>query len=190
MAKYTAQWGSKGFLVSPSKVVPLLNVGTGYARKSDTNEDTSGTPTTNTRGLELQTITLETRYLAGAGVDPRAQMEDWKKQFGQRHPLYINGQLFGPKLLELDSVDFSNILLDNLGRFLQVDVSITLVEYVPPTTTVSSKNATTSSKSSSSAGAETSATSTSGTKAGALSAKASTTDKAAKKYTPVRSKNT
>lgn len=175
MARYLAKWGAKGFLVNPQKIVPLLNLATGFARKTDTGNDTSGTPTTNTRGLELQTITLETRYLAGAGVDPRGQIEEWKAQFGKRYPLYINGKQFGPNLLELDSVDFSNILLDNLGRFIQVDVSITFVEYVPPTTTVSSKqNATASTASAPGSNTE------------AMSATASTDDKAAKKTTVTR----
>lgn len=139
MAEYMAKWGNKGFRINSNQLVPLMALKTGFARKSDTNNDTSGQPTTNTRGLELQTITLETTYLAGAGVDPRGQIEDWKKQFGQRWPLLINGQQFGPDLMELESVDFPNITTDNLGRFLRVDASITLVEYVPPTTTVSSK---------------------------------------------------
>lgn len=144
MALYQAKWGNKGFLVDTAKIVPLIGLSTGFSRKADTNNDTSGTPTTNTRGLELQTINLSTTYLAAAGIDVRAQIDDWKKQFGQRYPLEINGKQFGPKLLELDSVGFSDIQLDNRGRFLSAECSITLVEYVPPTTTVSSKgNATT-----------------------------------------------
>lgn len=174
MARYLAKWGAKGFLVNPQKIVPLLNLATGFARKTDTGNDTSGTPTTNTRGLELQTITLETRYLAGVGVDPRGQIEEWKAQFGKRYPLYINGKQFGPNLLELDSVDFFNILLDNLGRFIQVDASITLVEYVPPTTVSSKQNATASTASAL------------GSKTEAMSATASTDDKAAKKTTVTR----
>ena len=175
--EYLAKWGNKGFLINPSKIVPLLSLKTGFARKADTNEDTSGTPPTNTRGLELQTITLETRYLAGLGVDPRGQIEDWKKQFGLRYPLYINGKQFGPDLLELDTVDITNVVLDNQGRFLQVDLTVTLVEYVPPTTTVSSKQTTTSSSSST------------GTKAGALAATPSATDKSTKKTTTTRGKD-
>lgn len=174
MAEYMAKWGNKGFLISDSKVVPLTNLATAFNRKADENEDTSGTPPTNTRGLELQSITFDTTYLRAAGVDPRAQMEDWKNQFGQRYPLYINGKQFGPKLLELESVSFSNIMLDGKGEFLQVDASITLKEYVPSTTTVSSKQTSTS-------------TSSSGTNAGALAAAPSSDDKSAKKITPVRS---
>lgn len=183
MAQYTAQWGNKGFIVDPKKIVPILGLSTGFARKSDTNEDTSGQPTTNTRGMELQTITLETTYLAGVGVDPRGQVEEWRAQFGKRYPLYINGERFGPKLLELDSVDVTNVVLDNVGRFLRVDMTINLVEYVPPTTTVTSKASTTSAGSSSS-----STSSSSGTKAGALAATASSDDKAAKKPTVTRAR--
>lgn len=171
MAKTMAKWGNKSFLVNTSKIVPILDIKTGFARKSDTGDDTSGTPTTNTRGMELQTITLETRYVAGVGVDPREQVDDWKKQFDQHHTLYIGGKQFGPKFLELDSVDFSNILLDNAGRFLQVDVSIVLTEYVPPTTKKSEKNKSSGSSS---------------TKSGAMSASASTTDKQSKKTTKKR----
>lgn len=176
MATYQASWGNKGFLVSPSKIVPLLNLTTRFARKSDANNDTSGQPTTNTRGLELQTIQLETRYVAAAGVDPRGQIAEWKAQFGKRYPLLINGKQFGPDLMELDSVDISDIKMDNMGRFLSVDISITLVEYVPATTTVSAKKAAGSS------------TSSSGTKSGAMSATASSTDKLTKKLTVMERK--
>lgn len=171
MPNYMAKWGNKGFLVSPSQIVPLLNLTTGFARKSDSNNDTSGQPTTNTRGLELQTIQLETRYVAGLGVDPRGQIEDWKKQFGLRYPLYINGRQFGPDLLELVSVDVSNIKLADDGRFLSIDVSVTLEEYIPPTTTVSQKK---------SSGTQTAS------KAGAMAAGPTSAEKATKKTTAMR----
>lgn len=156
MAEYLAKWGNKGFLVTPNKLVPLLSLSTGFSRKSDTANDTSGTPTTNTQGMELQQIKLETRYVAGLGVDPRGQIEEWRNQFGLRYPLYINGKQFGPNLLELVSVDVSNILMDNKGNFLSVDISVTLEEYDPATVTttspISTAETTSSSSSSSSAG--------------------------------------
>ena len=171
MATYLAKWGNKGFLVSPSKIVPLTRLSTGFTLKADSNNDTSGQPTTNTRGLELQVIKLSTTYLAAVGVDPRGQIAEWKAQFGKRYPLLINGQQFGPPLLELTDVQFPNIVTDDRGRFIQVDVDITLQEYVPPTTTVSQKKASTSST---------------GTNAGAMAATASSTDKSTKKVVGTR----
>lgn len=187
MANYIAKWGNKGFIVSPSKIVPLLGLSTSYKRKSDTNNDTSGTPTTNTRGMELQEVTLETTYLAGAGVDPRAQLEDWRKQFGQRYPLYINGKQFGADLFELDSVDVGEIITDDVGNFIKVDMSITLVEYSPTSATASSKTitsasrrATTSVVTSSSTTQAAKTTATTAAKTSALSAKPTTAQKTVK----------
>lgn len=171
MATYMAKWGNKGFLVSPEKIVPMLALSTGFVRKADTNNDTSGQPTTNTRGIELQEIQLQTRYLAAMGVDPRGQIDEWKAEFGKQYPLYINGQQFGPDLLELDRVDITEIKLDNNGKFLSVDMTINLIEFIPQTTTVNEKKGSTSS---------------SGSKAGAMAAGPSSTQKAAKKTTPAR----
>ena len=175
MAKYMAQWGSKGFLVSPGKIVPLSTISTAYVLKSESNNDTSGTPPTNTRGLELEEITLETTYLTAAGVDPRGQVEEWKSLIGDTNPLYIQGKRFGPKLLQLKQVSVQNVLLDNAGRFLSVDLSISLQEYTPPSTKVSSKRFASASKSVGSSGGS------STSKSAAMSAKPSTDDKAAKK---------
>ena len=175
MAKYMAQWGSKGFLVSPGKIVPLSTISTAYVLKSESNNDTSGTPPTNTRGLELEEMTLETSYLAAAGVDPRGQVEEWKSLIGDTNPLYIQGKRFGPKLLQLKQVSVQNVLLDNAGRFLSVDLSISLQEYTPPSTKVSSKPFASASKSVGSSGGS------STSKSAAMSAKPSTDDKAAKK---------
>ena len=52
--EYTALWGPKGFIVSPSKIVPLMNLSTSFSVKTDSGNDTSGTATTNTKGRELQ----------------------------------------------------------------------------------------------------------------------------------------
>lgn len=81
-------------------------------------------------------------------------------------------------MLELQDVQFSNIVLDNAGRFLQVDASIRLKEYIPPTTTVSAKKA---------AQTDTAAESSN---AGAMAATPSTTDKQNKKITTHSSGNT
>lgn len=157
---YQAKWGSQGFIIEPTRVVPLMGFSTSYSRKSDTNEDTSGTQTSNTRGMELQPVHLETTYFSGAGIDPRRKIDEWKQQFGKKYPLYLNGKQFGPKLLELDSVSFDNFKFDNAGKIIQVDVAIELIEYQAQAV---AKSNTTSSSS------------------GAMAAKPSSTDKSRKK---------
>lgn len=181
MAKYTAQWGPKGFIVSPGKVVPLKDISTGYTLKAESNNDTSGTPPTNTRGRELQVVTLQTSYIAAAGVSPRAQLEEWGELIGEKYPLYIQGQRFGPKLLQLEDVRPSNIVLDNIGRFVSLDLALTLREYIPPATKVSAKAFSGAAKSAGSTGSA--AGKSAPSKGGALAAKPSSEDRKVKKPT-------
>lgn len=173
--EYTALWGPKGFIVSPTKIVPLLDLSTSFSVKTDSGNDTSGTSTTNTKGRELQSVSLSTLYVRGAGVDPRGQIAEWEAQVGKAYPLYIQGQRFGPSKLMLTSVDVSDILLSNTGKFLQCAVSLQFEEY--STETAKAKAATSASS--------TQAANTYNTivanKKEALNATASSQDKAAKK---------
>lgn len=126
---YTAKWGNKGFIISPSKVVALENLSTEFKLKTNSENDTSGTPTTNTRGRELQTISFETKYLAAAGVDPRGQIAEWNAELGKTYPLYIGGKRFGPPQMMLTGVDVSDIQLTAKGEMISVSISVTLQEY-------------------------------------------------------------
>ena len=132
--EYTALWGPKGFIVSPSKIVPLLDLTTAFAVKTESGSDASGTATTNTMGRELQTVSLSTLYVRGAGVDPRGQIEEWRAQVGKSYPLYIEGKRFGPAKLMLKSVNVSNVRLTNTGKFLQCTVALQFEEYSNETT--------------------------------------------------------
>ena len=127
--KYTALWGPKGFIVSPSKIVPLLDLTTAFSVKADTGNDTKGTSATNVKGRELQTVSLSTLYVLGAGVDPRGQIAEWEALVGKAYPLYIEDKRFGPKKLMLKSVNVSDILLNNTGKFLQAAVALQFEEY-------------------------------------------------------------
>lgn len=139
MAGYLAKWGVKGFLISPDKIVPFNNLSTSFALKSENNTDTSGTAPTNTRGRELQTITFSTTYMTATGVDPRKQMKEWYALIGKTYPLYVGGVQFGPPLLQLESVDWSNYQFAPNGTIISVDASITLKEYTGATQTLDAK---------------------------------------------------
>lgn len=183
--EYTALWGPKGFIISPSKIVPLMNLATSFAVKTDSGNDTSGKAVTNARGRELQKVSLSTLYVRGAGVDPRGQIAEWEAVVGQSHPLYIEGQRFGPPKLTLKSVDVSDVLLSNTGKFLQCAIAVNFEEYTEPTAPQKSSVSSASSGTSASAAkaAETYNKITE-EKKNALNATAKPLDKAAKK--PVR----
>ena len=180
--EYTALWGPKGCIISPSKIVPLMNLATSFAVKTDSGSEAGGSATTNNRGRELQTVSLSTLYVRGAGVDPRGQIAEWEAQVGKAYPLYIQGQRFGPSKLMLKSVDVSDVLLTNTGKFLQAAIALKFEEYT------NSSNASSASTTAQKAAA-TYTTITeqkkglSEQKKSAMSASASSADKAAKKTT-------
>ena len=168
--------------MSPSKIVPLMDLKTSFAAKTNNGNDTSGTAKTNAKGRELQSVTLSTLYVRGAGVDPRGQIAEWEAQVGNSYPLYIEGQRFGPAKLMLKSVDVSDILLSNTGKFLQCAVALKFEEYANETKTTSTnttKKATTASASKAAAVYNSLTTQ----KNTALKATAKPSDKAAKKPT-------
>ena len=123
-----AQWGPKEFLLSPTKIILMENFSTSVELKADSENDTSGTSPTNTRGLVARPVSFSVTYTRAAGVDPRAQAEEWESLVGQSNPLYIGDKRFGPSSLTLKKVDSSNLVMSPKGDFLSVTVNLSFVE--------------------------------------------------------------
>lgn len=126
---YMATWGPKGFIVSDKKIAVLQGLSTSFTLKEDSENDTSGTQPTNTRGRELQPMNFSVTYMAAAGVDPRAQIEEWNALLGESYPLMIGGQRFGPPKMKLKQVSVSDVMLTNSGGMICATVSISLEEF-------------------------------------------------------------
>lgn len=182
---YKARWGSMGFLVSPTKIVPFDDLSTTIAMKSDSGDGAS----TNNRGRELQSIQFKTQYLRAAGVDPRKKFDEWSGLVGTSNALYIGEKRFGPSKMTLKSVALSDSVLGIDGSFLSVTLSITLEEY---STETSTKKSTKTSKKKKDAVDTASAKKAAETyaktveKKKAMQATASTTERKGKMYTDRR----
>lgn len=124
-----ATWGPMSLLVSQTKIAVLEGLSTTLTLKQDSENDTSGTQPTNTRGRELQPVTFKVKYLAAAGVNPREEVNKWEAELGNSYPLIIGGERFGPEKMKLKQVSETDILLSNSGKFLQIVANITLEEY-------------------------------------------------------------
>lgn len=129
---YIAQWGPKGFIVSPEKIITFDGFSTSIELNEDSENDTSGKSPTNTKGIKPLTVNLSITYVRAAGVDPRAQFEEWTSLVGQAYPLYIGGKLFGPEYLKLKKIDLSGVRLNHDGIFLSATVAASFDEYVMP----------------------------------------------------------
>lgn len=133
--QYSARWGNKGFLCTANKIVPLMDFKSTVSAKTETQTDTSGTSKVNIKGLELQKISLATIYLRAAGVDPRAQVEEWESLVTQYNDLYIEGKRFGRGKMMLKRVTTTDLLTTNTGKFLQAKVALEFEEYPEQTET-------------------------------------------------------
>ncbi len=129
--KFQAQWGPKGFLVTPEKIVTFDGFSTSIELNEDSENDTSGTPPTNTKGRKPQSVNLSITYIRAAGVDPRGQFDEWSSLVGKAYPFYISGKRFGPESLRLKKVDLSDLWLSNDGSFLRCTIAVSFDEYTP-----------------------------------------------------------
>ena len=124
-----AYWGPMTFEVSTNRIAVLQNLTTSLTLKEDSENDTSGTEPTNTRGRDLRPMSFEILYHAGAGNNPRAMIAAWESLLGHSYPLVIGGQRFGEGKMKLKNVSTKDIQLTNSGGFIQAAVSISLEEY-------------------------------------------------------------
>ena len=125
-----AKWGPKSFLTSPNKIVPFNGFSTSVTLKSDSENDTSGTEPTNTRGRELQPFSCTTTYHAAAGNDPMDEFNSWVELVGLHYPLYIGGRRVGPaERFILQSVDASDMVQAENGTVLSLTLSFSFTEY-------------------------------------------------------------
>lgn len=178
---YMAQWGSKGFLLSPTKIILMENFSTSVELKADSENDTSGTSPTNTRGVVARPVSFSVTYTRAAGVDPRAQLEEWESLVGQSNPLYIGGKRFGPNSLILQKVDASNFVFSPKGDFLSVTANLSFVENSGGKTSSAAK--TTTKKKTSSGSKTASVYADTVAKRKAMNATASASDRNVKKLT-------
>ncbi len=124
-------WGAETWEVSPSRIKALAELSTSYTLKAQANNDTSGTPPINTTGRELQPVKFSWDLYAVAGVNVRQEVTHWGELVGEKNPLYIGGDRFGPALMQLQQVDVSNVTIDGRGRWLSCKISVAFMEFVP-----------------------------------------------------------
>lgn len=125
-----AKWGPKSFHTSPHEIVPFNGFSTSVTLKSDSENDTSGTEPTNTRGRELQPFSCSTTYHVAAGSDPLAEFNSWVKLIGMYYPLYVGGRRIGPaERFILQGVDASDMQQAENGAVLSLTISLSFNEY-------------------------------------------------------------
>ena len=134
--QYMAKWGQKGFLLSPTTVVPFNDFSTSLSVKEESKDDANGNARINVRGRELRPISFSTTYHRSLGVDPYAQWKSWEAELGKSYPLYIGGKQIGTNQMMLTGVSTAEVMLTPSGEWLSCKVSLTLKEHADGKETV------------------------------------------------------
>lgn len=143
---HIAQWGPKKFLLSPTKIMVFESFTTAVELKNDSENDTSGTAPTNTRGLLPRPVSFSVDYAKAAGADPLTELEEWENLVGASHPLHIGSKQFGKNPFILKKVDASEFVFSPNGDILSVFVTISLEGVASEKTSTTSGSGTSTSR--------------------------------------------
>ena len=174
-----AQWNGMTWEVSSNRIAALNSVSASVKLDTENNDDKAGSPSTNTKALELQSFSFDYDLASVAGGDVLGEFEAWTSLVGEYAPFYLAGRRFGPENLQLTEVSLGSTTLNDFGEIIKGKISISLTEYAEE---ASSKKS--SGKKKSSKKKKTSAAKSSngvGKRLSALEVGASSTAKAAKK---------
>ena len=130
-----AKWGPKTWEVSAKQIIALEDLSFSFTQVADNNTSTEEKKTTNERGTELFPLKFTTVLHSGAGVDIRAEIEEWQELVTQVDYFYLGGKKLGPKL-QLRNVSVGGVKLDDLGRIRLATLSFEFKEYDADTTSV------------------------------------------------------
>lgn len=130
-----AKWGSKKWVVTPSKVMALEGLSFSYTQVADNNTSTEDRKPTNERGTELFPLSFTTTLHSGAGVDIMQEIKSWEALVTKVNYLYLGVTRIGPRL-QLRKVNVDIQKLDDFGRPRLAVLSFEFKEYDPDTTSV------------------------------------------------------
>lgn len=76
------------------------------------------------KGLKPEELTVQYSAAFAVGLDPRGEFEMLKKCAGKQDDFILNGMKLGQEQFELDSVELSNTVLNDSGRILKGDITL------------------------------------------------------------------
>lgn len=127
IATFKTKKGTKTWQVSSSGIMDLDGFSTSFELNAESNNAVEGSPLSNQRGKKKKTLSFSSNLLAALGIDVRKEFESWEDWIGLTGTLKIGGKKFGSGWL-LTAVKPSNVIIDNSGRFLSMNLSFSFEE--------------------------------------------------------------
>jgi phage protein U len=125
-------WGDVIFEVSSDKVLTFDDLERDIEDRWEKHDIIGEAPKSEYLGQGLDTVTLTLIFDVSFGVNPRHEVDRLREmsRSGQAEDLIIGGKGLGIKLWKIKSMKQKFQRLDNEGRLLHSEVSVTFEEYV------------------------------------------------------------
>lgn len=126
-----ATFASKVFEVSSDKIYTFDGFQYTSALQTEKQQASKGRPKTYITGPDLEGVTFKIKLDVMLGLKPRSEWEDWISILESEiaYPFIIGGKPVGKNNWLLTSVAQSNVVLDNEGNMLSMDLEIKLDEF-------------------------------------------------------------
>lgn len=147
-----ASWNGMSWECGPKTISYLESLSTSFDMDTQNNADKEGKAPTEEVGLSPIEISFSTTYRIETGTpNIQATIDLWKTMIGKSAPLIIWNNVFGPDLLQLQSVAVSNVTMRPDGLFTAATLTFKFKEYIETPVSVEKKEKTTTTKSTASA---------------------------------------
>lgn len=135
-----ASWNGMTWECNSNVISYLESLSTSFSMDTQNNADKEGKSPTETVGLSPVEISFSTTYRIETGThNIQATINLWKTMIGKAAPLIIWNDVFGPDLVQLQSVSVSNVSLRPDGMMRAATVSFKFKEYVETKKSVEKK---------------------------------------------------
>mgnify|MGYP000942291810 CR=1 FL=1 len=127
-----ATFAGKAFQVDSNKIYTFSDFSYTSALKTEKQDVDGAKPSTYIKGPDLDSFNLTIKLDSSMGVNPRNEWGDWKRILYQKkaHPFILGGVPLNNAQWLLTSVSPSNVVIDNNGNIISLNLILKFEEYV------------------------------------------------------------
>lgn len=119
-----AEWNNITWGSSSRQMVHIKSLKLSQSIKLEEKESNDGAKKTIVKSLEPQALTITYKAGFAVGLDPRLELDIFKKCAGMQDNFLLGGKKLSNNPFELEQVQLSNTVLDNNGRILAGDMTL------------------------------------------------------------------
>ena len=119
-----AEWNNITWGISGKQMAHLKSIKISQNLKTEEQENKTTGNKIVIKSLEPETLSISYSASLAVGLDPRGEFDMLKKCAGMQDVFLLGGQKISKTNFSLDEIGLSNTVLDNNGKFLSGDLTL------------------------------------------------------------------